>query len=167
MLRLLVAAPTHGYELKQRFERAVGGIWPLNVGQVYDALGKLERDGLAEPVGDDAGTRRVWRATTTGAEAARRWAQSPPTATPPPRDDLAVRVLVEQALDGDVQQLLDAQRAAAIARIQHLGRDRTAATATGDDARALLLDLVLLRADADVRWLDRVEARLTTTKESR
>ena len=48
LLALLDEAPSHGYHLKTAFERRTGGSWPLNIGQVYTTIQRLERDGLVE-----------------------------------------------------------------------------------------------------------------------
>ena len=59
-LALLARSPAHGYELKQAFEAATGGIWPeLNAGQIYTTLGRLERDGLVRRGGDPGDARAV------------------------------------------------------------------------------------------------------------
>jgi DNA-binding PadR family transcriptional regulator len=170
LLALLADEPAHGYALKGRFEAAVGGVWPLNIGQVYDALAKLERDGLVEAVAERDGTRQAYRATSAGEEAAAAWLVSPPPADVPPRDELAMRLLFARVARGaDVGAVIQRQREAALARIQGLGRQRTAALDAGDEPRALLLDLLLLRADADARWLTHLDARLAaaTRTESR
>jgi DNA-binding PadR family transcriptional regulator len=69
LLALLSEGPKYGLQLQQEFEAGTGEVWPLNVGQVYKTLGRLERDGLAES--DDAGqdgTQKRYRIT-----AGRRW----------------------------------------------------------------------------------------------
>ena len=45
LLALLCEGPRYGYELKAAFETRTGEAWPLNVGQVYTTLARLERDG--------------------------------------------------------------------------------------------------------------------------
>jgi DNA-binding PadR family transcriptional regulator len=54
LLALLEEGPRYGYQLKSEFESRTGSTWPLNVGQVYTTLGRLERDGLVSPAGEDA-----------------------------------------------------------------------------------------------------------------
>ncbi len=164
LLALLADEPAHGYALKQRFERLVGDVWSLNIGQVYDALSKLERDELIEPAAAREGTRLTYRATRQGADAARAWLTTPPDgADPPARDELAIRLLVARvAAGGDLAPILQRQREAVIVRIQQFGRAKATAAAAGDDARVALLDLLLLRTDADARWLDLLEARFST-----
>ena len=64
MLALLEPGPMYGYQLRAEFEQRTGATWPLNVGQVYSTLSRLERDGLVEHVdgrGTDGRTRRARR----------------------------------------------------------------------------------------------------------
>jgi DNA-binding PadR family transcriptional regulator len=160
LLALLADAPAHGYQLKLRFERSVGGVWPLNVGQVYDALRRLERDGLVEPV-DDEGERRPYRATADGRRVASTWLASGAAGDAPPRDELAIRILVgHEASGASFPELVQRQREACMARLQRLARDKAAVPQDGSPAELALLDLLMLRAQADARWLDIVEARL-------
>ena len=48
MLALVATKPEGVYRLKQSFEERVGGTWPLNIGQVYQTMQRLERDGLVD-----------------------------------------------------------------------------------------------------------------------
>ena len=58
LLALLAKEPKHGYELKSQFDAATGESWPLNVGQVYTTLQRLERDGLVATDGQPNFRRR-------------------------------------------------------------------------------------------------------------
>ena len=53
LLAILAEHPTHGYGLKSSFEKSTAGTWPLNVGQVYTTLGRLERGRGAWGLGSD------------------------------------------------------------------------------------------------------------------
>src|SRR3954466_13011117 len=100
LLALLVIAPAHGYELKQALEPGVGSVLPpLNAGQIYTTLGRLQRDGLVD---DDAvaqngrPNKRVYRLTDEGQEELDRWVAD---ATPSPRlkDDFFVKLVLARA----------------------------------------------------------------------
>src|SRR5271168_1957326 len=54
LLALLSEGPKYGLQLREEFEANTGQVWPLNVGQVYTTLQRLERDGLVAPLGDYA-----------------------------------------------------------------------------------------------------------------
>jgi DNA-binding PadR family transcriptional regulator len=43
LLALLAEGPRNGHQLKIEFEAVTGGVWPLNVGQVYTTLDRLAR----------------------------------------------------------------------------------------------------------------------------
>src|SRR5438067_6233769 len=95
LLALLSEGPKYGLQLRQEFEARTGEVWPLNVGQVYTTLQRLERDGLAES--DDAGQdgpQKRFRITMRGEEELAGWLRTPPDLSSPPRDELVIKVLV-------------------------------------------------------------------------
>src|SRR2546421_11129193 len=95
LLALLSEGPKYGLQLRQEFEARTGEVWPLNVGQVYTTLQRLERDGLVESDDDgDEGPQRDFRITTEGAAELTTWLRTPPDMTSPPRDELVIKVLV-------------------------------------------------------------------------
>jgi len=74
LLALLSEGPKYGLQLRQEFESRTGEVWPLNVGQVYTTLQRLERDGLVES--DDAsedGPQKGFHITQEGAEELSQW----------------------------------------------------------------------------------------------
>ena len=164
LLGLLREAPRHGYDLKREFETRTGGVWPLNVGQVYTTLERLERDGLVAPVGGVNGSRnqRAYTITAAGGDALEAWLST----TQPgevPRDDLLVKLLVVVGADPRAAlAVIDAQRAALLARLQAARPDGPPA----DLATELVNDAIAVRAEADLRWLDRCEARLLQLSQS-
>ena len=96
LLALLSEGPRHGYQLKTEFEAATGGVWPLNVGQVYTTLDRLERDGLVEVEADAAGTagQKTYAITAAGTQALGEWWEAVPSDDPPPRDELMLKVMM-------------------------------------------------------------------------
>ncbi|MEM8712303.1 MAG: PadR family transcriptional regulator, partial [Planctomycetota bacterium] len=64
LLAMLAQEPAHGYGLKSSFEKSTAGTWPLNVGQVYQTLNRLERDGLVESKATgETSSRQTWQIT--------------------------------------------------------------------------------------------------------
>ena len=122
-LALLAAEPTHGYGLKSLFEASTGGVWPLNAGQVYTTLSRLERDGLvtAEGEPDD---RRAWHVTDEGRRALSEW-YATPVHDQATRDELVIKVLVSLTVPG-----VDARDVISYLR----GGERFYPIATGDSA---------------------------------
>lgn len=162
LLALLAEEPSHGYQLKSAFEDRTGGAWLLNVGQVYTTLARLERDGLVEAL--DAGQeaeRVAYRLTAAGAAALHKWFEAPVIADPPARDELAIKVLLAVAADAvDVTGVLMRQRTATVEQLQEYTRQKALADPDTDLPWVLLLDALILKAEAEVRWLDLCEARL-------
>ena len=96
LLALLSEGPKYGLQLRQEFESRTGEVWPLNVGQVYTTLQRLERDGLIESDDDvdDEGPQKGFHITQEGAEELAQWLRTPPDFSSPPRDELVIKVLV-------------------------------------------------------------------------
>lgn len=164
MLALLSESPKFGLRLRQEFESRTGQVWPLNVGQVYSTLQRLERDGLVES--DDAegeGLQKVFRITDDGTTELDSWLRTPPDSVPPPRDELVIKILVAVTVPGvDVPGILQAHRRHLIETMQrftHLKAD----AAEHDIALALVVDAELFRLEGVLRWLDAADARLTQT----
>ncbi len=159
LLTLLADAPTHGYELKTGLERATGGSWSINVGQVYSTLARLERDGLVSGI-EGSTDRRDYRITDAGRRELERWFDEPYVPDAAPRDELTAKVLLSIAApDVDVRDLLQRQRAATISVLQAYTRRKAAADAD-DLSLLMMLDALIFRAEAEVRWLDACEARI-------
>ena len=79
LLALLSEGPKYGLQLQQEFESRTGEVWPLNVGQVYTTLQRLERDGLVEAVdGEHDGPQRGSRITSAGGDELAEWLRTPP-----------------------------------------------------------------------------------------
>ena len=163
LLALLGGSSTHGYQLKTGFEAATGGVWRLNVGQVYTTLDRLVRDGLVAVEEED--DQRSYRLTDDGVAELGGWWDAVPGDEPPQRDELMLKVLlaVSQGRDHGLQ-VIDRQRNAVLALLQARRPRRGGPAAAPAEDRSLAQELVeealLARAEADLRWLDRCEQRL-------
>lgn len=161
LLALLDEAPSHGYNLKTAFERRTGGSWLLNIGQVYTTIQRLERDGLVEAIDGDDEDRREYRITLTGRAQLAAWFDSPIVAEAPARDELTIKVLLAVAAgDVDVTALLQRQRRASIEQLQAYTRRKAKADPERDVAFLILLDALIFRTEAEIRWLDACDARI-------
>lgn len=161
ILALLDEAPSHGYNLKTAFERRTGGSWALNIGQVYTTIQRLERDGLVESIGGADDDRREYRITLAGREQLAAWFESPVVPEAPARDELTIKVLLAVAAgDVDVTALLQRQRRASVEQLQAYTRRKAKADPQRDVAFLILLDALIFRTEAEIRWLDACEARI-------
>ncbi|AQZ69121.1 Transcriptional regulator, PadR family [[Actinomadura] parvosata subsp. kistnae] len=156
LLALLSSGPRYGYQLRVEFEASTGATWPLNIGQVYTTLSRLERDGLVEPVGADEQGRVVHTITEAGREELARWFSTPVAQTDRPRDELAIKVAMAVAGGVDVAEVIHTQRMATMRALQELTRAKRAAA--GGLAQRLVLDSLIFKAEAEQRWLDHCEA---------
>ena len=161
LLALLTGQPAHGYALKSTFEATTAGTWTLNIGQVYTTLDRLERDGLIEAVATDETKRRTWRITDEGRTQVHGWYETPVVDDPPARDELAIKVLLAVAAeDVDLTEILQRQREATMNRLQEYTRHKRRADPEDELAWLLMLDALVLKAEAELRWLDLCEQRL-------
>ena len=170
LLALLEQGPMYGYQLRAEFERRTGATWPLNVGQVYTTLSRLERDGFVEGlhdgVADDEGSsqhRVMYVATAAGHEEVAAWFTTPVARTQPPRDELAIKLALAVTVPGvDVGTVIRQQRSATMGALQDYTRvKRAGGNGSPDDlAWSLVLDSLVFNAEAEIRWLDHCEARI-------
>jgi DNA-binding PadR family transcriptional regulator len=160
LLALLSEGPKHGLRLQNEFEARTGEVWPLNVGQVYTTLQRLERDGLVETDGVESERKKRYRITSTGERELDGWLRTPPELVPPPRDELVIKVLVAMQVSGtDVHEILQVHRRHVVEVMQRYTRIKAAA-AQDDLPLGLVADAELFRLEAIVRWLDAADARL-------
>ncbi|MFI1583066.1 PadR family transcriptional regulator [Embleya sp. NPDC020630] len=160
LLALLDQGPRYGYQLRSEFEARTGSTWPLNVGQVYTTLGRLDRDGLVAPDGEDAEGHVFYRITEPGRAELRAWFDAPVSRTNPPRDELAIKLAMAVTVPGvDIATVIQGQRSHTLRALQDYTRLKTRA-AEDDLAWQLVLESLIFHAEAEVRWLDHCETRL-------
>jgi DNA-binding PadR family transcriptional regulator len=160
LLALLAEGTKYGLQLRQEFEARTGEVWPLNVGQVYTTLQRLERDGLVQSDGGETeGPQKDYRITDGGRRELAEWLRTPPDSFPPPRDELVLKILVATGVpDADLRAVIQDHRrhlVEAMQRYTHL----KAEAAEDDVTFGLVVDAELFRLEALVRWLDAADAR--------
>jgi DNA-binding PadR family transcriptional regulator len=160
LLALLEDGPRYGYQLRAEFESRTGGTWPLNVGQVYTTLARLERDGLVQPAGADDEGHVFYALTSRGHTEVGAWFATPVQRESRPRDELAIKLALSMTTPGvDVRAVVQRQRTDTLRALQDYTRLK-ARTDEPDLAWLLVLDALIFQAEAEVRWLDHCEARL-------
>jgi DNA-binding PadR family transcriptional regulator len=163
LLALLAEGPSYGYQLRTRLEARTGGTWPLNIGQVYTTLSRLERDGLVEAAEEDG--QSTYRITEAGRAGVAAWFTSPVERSAPARDELAIKLaLAVGSPMADVRQVVQVQRSATMRAMQELTRLKARADADADLAWTLVLDALVFQAEAEIRWLDHCEARVARAR---
>ncbi|MFF5423621.1 MULTISPECIES: PadR family transcriptional regulator [unclassified Streptomyces] len=170
LLALLERGPRYGSQLRTEFESRTGATWPLNVGQVYTTLGRLERDGLVVQQGQDEAGHVLYAITDGGRAELRTWFERPVDRTSPARDELAIKLAMAVGAPGvDIREVIQSQRRHTVKAMQDYTRLKaqalTAVEAGGsrerdDVAWLLVLEQLIFQTEAEARWLDHCEARL-------
>lgn len=165
LLGLLHGASRHGYDLKQSYDRRFGATKPIQFGQVYRALAQLERDGLVELVGVEAGggpDRKRYSITPEGVTDLDAWLAEPEEPQPHLQTVLFTKVVLALLSGHSAQRFLDAQREKHLAVMRRLTAARRTATST---QAGLLADYQRFHLEADLRWIDHTESRLAMLAE--
>jgi len=162
LLALLERGPMHGYQLRVAFEESTGGTWPLNIGQVYTTLSRLERDGLVRPLPENDAGQRPYQITDAGRAALAEWFATPINRTDRPRDELAIKLALALTTPGvDVPAVVQTQRSATMRTLQEYTRLKARADGPADLSWLLVVDAMRFQAEAEMRWLDHCEASLS------
>jgi DNA-binding PadR family transcriptional regulator len=168
MLALLAERPRYGYELRGEFEARTGTTWPLNVGQVYTTLARLERDGRVTASGESESGQRYYEITAAGRGEVTAWFTTPVRRESRPRDELAIKLaLAVGNPDVDMRAVIQAQRTDSLRALQDYTRLKTRLkTRASDDDLAwrLVLDAMVFQTEAEVRWLDHCETSLVRAR---
>ncbi|WP_448071811.1 PadR family transcriptional regulator [Georgenia yuyongxinii] len=158
LLALLDDGPTHGFDLKRRYDALLGHERELKYGQVYSTLQRLERDGLAAGVGVEAGAgadRKVYAITPGGVSELDAWLATPQPASGRP-SELFTRVVLALVAGRSAEQVLDAHRRVYLDRMREL----TAARHAGDVVDRLAGDYEIAHLEADLQWMEVAAVRL-------
>ena len=162
VLASLATAPAHGYEIKRGLEERFGSaVAPLNIGQVYTSLQRLQRDELVvdEEAHEGGRDRRVYRLTDAGRRALEEWVG---TASGPTRlrDDFFMKLVFAHSMGlADPAELIARQRVAYLRSLGELERV-LANDPPVDGTTALVVEGAALHLEADLKWLDRCEEQL-------
>jgi DNA-binding PadR family transcriptional regulator len=166
LLALLERGPRYGSRLRTEFESRTGATWPLNVGQVYTTLSRLERDGMVVQDGEDEAGHMLYAITDAGRDQLKSWFERPVDRTSPARDELAIKLaMAVGAPTVDIRNVIQSQRRHTVKAMQDYTRLKAqameSATADRDDvAWLLVLEQLIFQTEAEARWLDHCEARL-------
>lgn len=166
LLAMISLQPRYGYQLRLEFDKRTGGRWPLNVGQVYKTLDRLERDGFvtkSETTDDDGHV--FYQITDAGKKRVDHWFSTAESSSALGRDELAIKLAIAVTLPGvDSDSLVRAQRDAALARLHSLTQESAHAHQTVKTAQEfsaqLVTDAVLFAAETELRWLEHVQERI-------
>ena len=167
LLALLAKEASHGYQLRAALQLALGPLAEaLNAGHVYVTLARLDKAGLvsSKRVGQaDRPDRKVYELTAAGRERVTEWLQDTSWPKPAPAEFHLKLVVAAAASLADPVRLVDAQRHALL--IELAAAQRAALAEPDGSIAALLIEGVVLRLQADLRWLEACAKYWTSTKD--
>ena len=165
ILGLLADRPRHGYELRTAFEALAGGeaLWSVKPAQVYTTLARLEEGGLVaqNSVEQDGGPEKhIYSLTAAGRAELVEWFASGVPAEHQ-RDEFFVKLMLSLTTDvANPYRVLQAQRGKLYQELHDLTTRRNRADPRHELAQIFLLDKSIMHLEADLRWIDLIEARL-------
>lgn len=137
MLAILSESPMHGYQLKQEFEARTGGTWPVNIGQVYTTLARLQRDGLVDALPVEDGAPERFALTDAGRDEVVAWWTEPVRRDSPARDELAIKLALAVTVPGvDVRAIVQMQRTESLRALRDFTRLKSRPRPSGEVAPA-------------------------------
>ena len=161
LLGLLARQSSHGYDLQNEIEHALGNNWEINFGQIYTTLSRLERDGLVRAVEEsrDARGKKVYEITPDGREELEDWLNRSIEAPVQLRDEFIVKLIIRHLAGyGETASAIQRQRQAYLQQLQ--GLTTLASQKENDDFVSLLIEGAILHLQANLRWLDLCDERL-------
>lgn len=161
LMGVLADGPAHGYDLKRAHDDWFPGTKTLAFGQVYASLQRLERDGLvevAETRQDGGPERTVYALTDRGSAALSEWLAEPEPAGPYAADELVRKTVTALRVGADAGAFLRRQREVHRERMRQLMAEQRSAA---DVAGRIALDHAIHHLDADLRWLETAQARVS------
>lgn len=169
LLGLLAQRPRHGYELHAAFEAVMGGEqnWDVKPAQIYTTLSRLRESGLVAEgaVEQDSGPEKhVYVITGAGRLALAEWFESG-IEREHQRDEFFIKLMLALATgEANPRKVIQTQRARLYQDLHAITAQRRHADPKRELAQMLLLDKTMMHLDADLRWLDMIEARLEDVK---
>lgn len=166
ILALLAQQPRHGYDLRAAFQALAGGgeIWDVKPAQIYTTLSRMEESGLIvqDSVGQDGGPeKRIYSLTGAGQGELSRWYFSG-VPNEHQHDEFFVKLLLSiEEEEVDSRKVIQIQRSLIYQDLHLFTTQRNETNPRTELARIFLLDKAIMHLEADLRWLDMIESRLS------
>lgn len=165
LLALLAHRPRHGYELHGAFEAIVGGEqnWDVKPAQIYVTLARLEKKGLVKEEAveqDGRPEKRIYAITEAGRKELDGWLSTPVKADHQRQEFFLKLMLCLATGEADPSKIIYNQRASLYRVLHNITSRRSKIDPKTALAQILLLDQVVMHLEADIKWLEMIEARL-------
>lgn len=167
VLALLAKEPAHGYQLRARLQDALGPAGgAMNAGQIYVTLARLEKGGLVtseRAAGlPDRPDRKIHELTAAGHQRVAAWISDVSWPGPGLAEFHLKLIAAAAAGLADPLAIIDAQRRELLRRLRDAQRAALAEPQATD--ALLLLEGIVLRLQADLRWLEACERHWTARR---
>ncbi len=165
LLGLLAQKPRYGYELRAAFTSLAGGSenWDVTPAQIYTTLNRMRESGLIEieqSSQHSTNEKKIYSITATGLQELNRWFMTD-VRDEPQQDAFYLKLMLSRDLDFvDTNQLILIQRTGLYRDLHRITQTRQKLDSHTDLARIMIMDKAIMHLEADLRWLDMVEARL-------
>lgn len=167
LLALLATEPSYAYQLRARLALALGPLADaLSEGQVYVTLARLEKVRLissARVEQADRPDRKVYGLTDAGRDRVMSWLEDVSWPKAAPAEFHLKLVAAGAAGLADPVRIVDLQRRELLAGLREA--QRAALGQPDGSVAALLLEGVVLRLQADLRWLEACARYWNSVKE--
>jgi DNA-binding PadR family transcriptional regulator len=168
VLAMLTKEPSHGYQLRTRLQQALGPAGDtMNAGQIYVTLSRLEKAGLVtceQAAGlPDRPDRKVYALTAAGQQRVTGWIADVSWPGPGLAEFHLKLIAAAGARLADPLAIIDAQRRELLRRLRDAQRAAMAEPESSD--AGLLLEGIVLRLQADLRWLEACERNWTVWRD--
>ena len=169
LLGLLAQRPSHGYELRAAFEALAGGEvnWEVKPAQIYATLARLEEAGLIQETSlekEGGPEKRIYAITGAGMEELRSWLAAG-TKSEHQRDKFFLKLMIGLVTgEAEPRTIIQTQRTELYQKLHAVTTQRLRTDQCTQLAHVLLLDKTVMHLEADLRWLDMIEARLDDVK---
>jgi len=160
-LSLLAKEPTHGYDLLQTYETLFSlALPPLNAGQIYTTLSRMERDGLVQKYAveqEGKPDKQIYKLTGKGQQVLEEWLGTP-VSSPRIKDNFYMK-LIGGKMSGlmDARQLINIQRQHYLQNLHNLNHLALESEISKDPTRLILIQGAILHLKADLQWLELCE----------
>jgi DNA-binding PadR family transcriptional regulator len=155
LLALLQRGPMHGYQLHSAFSQIAGDLNPLNIGQVYSTLSRLERDGLVRSQPDEGSRPHLYGTTDAGTAELANWLTASVAPADRAHNEVVIKVVLALVTPGvNAKAVVEQQRTQTARTIQELTSRRAQAEPLPTQ---LTIDRLTFRLEAELRWLDSLD----------
>ena len=158
-LAFLARGRAHGYELKRLYDALFAAVWgPVNIGQVYATVSRLEQDGLVTVTHDRSASRdrKVYDLTRQGRKELNSWLFGDSDSPVTWKSEVVLRLAASELAGARTSDVIGEHRRRTLQAV----RDLEAHPAGDGVVERLLSEGVLLHLEAELRWLERCEELL-------